>query len=756
MTVNDNKGDFNSEEIIDKLALELVKTETQTLKERINGHTVELNNYLKYDGGKGRKTGEALLLNKISNLSIIDIDINKSYKEEQKELIRNDLLNRLSDVDVIVKTASGGLHVYCNTDLFSASSNRMIKCYSCSDFDIDLMTSFDETKKSLVVAANSKVRKNATEPICSYSFVRGSYDCKLSRSVNEVLSDLNVKLQIRDSQEIKTIIEKHEGIDISEELAQALVDGLYDFEVHNDAASMTIEKEVTLYTLFQAINSLPNHFIEEAYDNVYNFCNLTDNAKTHFEQSRARYANLYTSPFVLAKILRIHQKEYYDEAVKPLIQKKALIFDIDLSEDFDLNTIISKAEKRMYKMQNEVVSDLSKVIRRIDGENITFIKKTYDAHSGKYIFSFCNNQTMKEMLKAVRLWKDDGKYTTAWDVMSSNISDLSCKAVKFFSKDKSIFSLFQGYKYKCVETVDESLIKPFLNLIYEVIADSNKEVYDYIIKWISYIIQNPGQKTETSLILKGSQGIGKNTFTDVIAELLSGYSVKNLTEISELTGTFNSVVEAKMFIVLNELRNIGEERLANFDSLKSIITDKTIRINEKYQPRRTAENVANLIFVSNNSYPVKVENGDRRYIVLSCNGKYKGNHAFWTQMFSSFTDEFYENLITYFMKQELAEFNPRNIPMTEAKQDLIEASRTPLDLWICERYDDLIKGIPCSDALISKPREMRDKSFQLQIKDKCNRQRLTIDSRRVWCYVLKDEYKQIYSQITIDEDEADI
>ena len=196
----------NSEQFVDSLVNELIKTESQTLNERINNNFVDLNNYLKHNGGKGRKTGKALLINKISNLSVIDIDINKSYNEEQKELIRNDLLNKLSDLDVIVKTASGGMHIYCNTDLFAATSNRMIKCYSCSDFDIDLMTSFDESKQSLVVAADSRVRKNATEPICSYSFIRGSYDSKLTRSVNDVLNDLNVKLQIKDNQEIKAII----------------------------------------------------------------------------------------------------------------------------------------------------------------------------------------------------------------------------------------------------------------------------------------------------------------------------------------------------------------------------------------------------------------------------------------------------------------------------------------------------------------------------------------------------------------------
>ena len=164
--------------------------------------------------------------------------------------------------------------------------------------------------------------------------------------------------------------------------------------------------------------------------------------------------------------------------------------------------------------------------------------------------------------------------------------------------------------------------------------------------------------------------------------------------------------------------------------------------------------MSNFIFVSNNAYPVKIESGDRRYVVLACNAKYKGNQKYWSNLFSSFTNEFYENLMTYFMKHDIKEFNPRIIPMTEAKQDLIEASRTPLDNWICEHYDELILGIPCSDALTSKPTEMKDKNFQLQIKDKCNRKRIAIHGKLVWCYILKDECKQIFKQILheIDED----
>ena len=50
----------------------------RTLNERIGTRKIDLTNYEKHNAQKGRKTGEALLTNMISNLCIVDIDINKS------------------------------------------------------------------------------------------------------------------------------------------------------------------------------------------------------------------------------------------------------------------------------------------------------------------------------------------------------------------------------------------------------------------------------------------------------------------------------------------------------------------------------------------------------------------------------------------------------------------------------------------------------------------------------------------------------
>ena len=605
----------------------------QTLNHRIGQNTVDLINYeIKRDitGDNKRITGKALLLSEIPNLSIIEVTC-------ENESVKNDILTKLSEDDVVVKTNSG-LHIYANSDMFNTKTN-----FKNDNYSVHIMDSSDS---SLVVMAGSRVRKNHKSQIYKYTFIRGSYDSILNRSVEDILKDLNIL--------------KDERI---------------------------------------AVNTL--------------------------------------------------KAEQYE------------ISKIDLKDDFTLTSIIGKAESGQYTEQSvqrqrtltkpsDVIYDLSRVIRRIDGEVVMFVKKIYDVHAGKYALAYINQYNMRGMLNSIKLWKDKKKIVTVWNVFEENMFKLTIKGIKFNDSDENVLSIFRGYKYDILDAYDKAIISDFLSLIREVICDNNEEIYNYVISWIACMIQHPGLKNETALILKGLQGTGKNTFTNVICELLAGYSVKNVTDISELTGSFNSVVESKMLIVLNELSNCGSEKQLNFNALKSIITDDTIRINEKNQPRRTAENVANFIFVTNNSFPVKIETGDRRYIVMYVNAIHKGDMDYFTKLHKSFTKEFYDNLLTFFAKYNIEGFNPRNIPMSEAKRDIIEASYSEFDEWINSHYLTLIDGMTCSEALASKPHGMKDKLFQLQIKDKCNRKQKRVGTKREYYYVLKDECIDLYHQIPRD------
>ena len=79
--------------------------------------------------------------------------------------------------------------------------------------------------------------------------------------------------------------------------------------------------------------------------------------------------------------------------------------------------------------------------------------------------------------------------------------------------------------------------------------------------------------------------------------ILSKYSLYPST----FNPVFNAVLENKKLIILNELQSIDSNKYLNSDALKSIITDKKININQKNEPERLTDNVANFIMVSNNS-----------------------------------------------------------------------------------------------------------------------------------------------------------
>ena len=84
---------------------------------------------------------------------------------------------------------------------------------------------------------------------------------------------------------------------------------------------------------------------------------------------------------------------------------------------------------------------------------------------------------------------------------------------------------------------------------------------------------------------------------------------------------YYKILERKL-LVLNEVQNFGEGKYANFDTLKSIITETDIRVEEKYVAKRATEQVVNLILLSNNSLPVYVEETDRRYCFIETNAEF--------------------------------------------------------------------------------------------------------------------------------------
>lgn len=259
-------------------------------------------------------------------------------------------------------------------------------------------------------------------------------------------------------------------------------------------------------------------------------------------------------------------------------------------------------------------------------------------------------------------------------------------------------------------------------------------------------MQNPGYKAGTTMVLKGSQGIGKNVFTNVICELLSGYSSPNVNDLAEIAGEFNSVIEGKSLIVLNEMKNSGEDKTSSSDALKSVITEEDIRINEKCIPRRDGENAANFIIVTNHDWPVKIPIGDRRFFVFNCKGKYKNKDQFFKSLTNSFDTKFYEALTMFFLTRDISGFSPGGeLPVTISRLVIIKKFSYSTDDWICDNYDRLCddkEGITYDEIMFSLPYDLKTKPKNIPtfITRHLQRKRAGSGDRHYY-YVLKKEYR---------------
>jgi hypothetical protein len=343
-----------------------------------------------------------------------------------------------------------------------------------------------------------------------------------------------------------------------------------------------------------------------------------------------------------------------------------------------------------------------------------------------------SEQELKLILQKISVPAITKKYT-AWRCLNHYCSRFIISGVKFYTDEPDWISMFHGFKHRELNEVDMNKIHWFLDLHDNRISE-NPTISEYIKNWISFIIQNH-TRTETALVLKSIPGCGKSTFTQIISELFCGFSISNLSDINQLTGRFCNSLEGKLLIVLNEAKNISDrDQVANWDKMKTIITDPVIRIEEKFMPTRDIENIANLIFVSNNANPVKIENGDRRYVVTRCNGSVVGNREYWNTIRAEMNDpEFYSNLYTYFKHRDISTFDLSVIPNTETRNDMILDALSPIDTLILDHLDEFIRGIPCTEALQYKTPEFKSmKQYQIH------------GGSRVYVYILKEDCIQMF------------
>ena len=768
-------------------------------------------NYEKFDKyGHGHVTGYKLLIGS-SHFAVIDIDLSHDlidkYDSESIDYIRSDIEEGLMEIFknlnvIIVSSCSGSFHIWCDgsniremsksTDQDRPKKVAFIKAFTYKDdviingdhlnintFDVDIFLPII-TEKQVGIMLPGSIATNKFDELGRYEVIKWNDESKKISSLEDVWEVMQSTYSFGDLETIwkspepipietkkvepKIIKVDYEESDVSmtKELFNLIQHGFVNLEIHNDAES--IEKNLTLYTLITALNACINFDI--SYQDTLNFldfveqnCNLTENAKLHFADKIFRLRDIKANhPFGLVKMLKTYNNKYYMSKIAPYLSDKSN--HISMESDFSLKNI--KYKKYVdgdgkFKIE-ELISDIKKILVLFVDDEACFIKVRRGGRNE------LEKQTRRELKSLLSFTYIDGFYwngktrTSLSDIVFDAYEREFCKdGYKFHTNDKNLFSIFQGFIYPKSNDVDMKTIQLFIDHIFNIISSKNKEIYEYIISWIAFCIQKPGEKTCVCPILIGKKGCGKSIFSSTIANIFGDFAIPSLSKIVSIAGQFNSILENRMFIILNEMNLKYSGDLLNV--LKELVTDPIITINKKGVSEYKAENVTNFMMTTNHKNPIPITSDNRRFFIINISDDEIGNIDYFNKLRDQIKSEsFYPNLYNFFRLIDISNFNPVLYPKTDELYEIIEENLDTFDSYMKCRYISYIEGVIYDEsfddykdfALQRFGKCMNFNEFIRRIKEVCESKRRMVNGNRKTYLVLKSTSLKNYQDDNIE------
>jgi len=206
---------------------------------------------------------------------------------------------------------------------------------------------------------------------------------------------------------------------------------------------------------------------------------------------------------------------------------------------------------------------------------------------------------------------------------------------------------------------------------------NNKDDYvEYFLNWVSYKLQNLNEPIKVALLLKSTtEGTGKGKLCDFLGRIVGLQYYNKTDKIDTIFGRFNSGMCDKLLVVLDEINN---SRVKDYEeNIKSRITEDYITKEDKgLTAIGNYKNTASFIFLTNNDFPLKISQTDRRFCILDCTEKVQSNEYYEEYI------EFFKNDKTiycfykYLMNKDISKFNIKDDrPKSQLADDIKEASK---------------------------------------------------------------------------------
>lgn len=224
----------------------------------------------------------------------------------------------------------------------------------------------------------------------------------------------------------------------------------------------------------------------------------------------------------------------------------------------------------------------------------------------------------------------------------------------------------------------------FLDHIAYLFPDEN--VAGYVLDYLALLVQEPWEKILFFLLIVGvEQGTGKTAVTEVMTRILGPHNTVAPSN-DEIASQFTGWQEGKQLAVVHELMMLGRQQISN--RLKPVATEPKLSIRVMYRAAYDAPNRLALIATSNHFDALKVDNADRRWLVVETQAQQREPEyydALWAHIASA------EDLgaVKWMLQHREVKLNPKGkAPLTTAKTEMVEQALADEEAYIMECFEE--------------------------------------------------------------------
>jgi hypothetical protein len=635
------------------------------------------------------KSNYGILCGQASNITVIDIDLKADGIIKNGMDIWNMLKNQFNNGEdpetPIVKTGSGGFHIYFKYNPALKTGSHCIKGYDQNGYK--LTYSVDIRNDGGYVIAPGSIHPETKK---KYKFIQEFDECDTIETPEWLVSALTMDIYINDmitfEPRLNKVIKTAEITEASEHIPENLDEALFRKIILSLSKDRAHSYNDWIKVCW-AVGAIDRNFGWNNLDAVIEFSKksisfLDDyDVEKHYEEANGSIglgSLWYWLKEDDPEAFNILYKEYKNQ------RKNTYYYG-------DYKHLVKKHEENGGLIKAEVKEYLKGAFVKIDnGGNTRWLSRNKDDDGTDLWELIYDKKPFMDNNIKINLFntdadpeKKDEKIKTSF----SNILNEYSVHPEFSIYDKldfrpyltedqknyaegEVFNLFTGFSHKPEGDYDEELIAPILYHMKEILSGGNEEFYKYYLQYLAHAIQYPNDKPGVAIIFISKEGLGKDLLNyDFLIQVFGQKLLHRVNDLSAITRKFNKKLQGKLMTIIGEIKSYNDS--VDSEKLKGILTDATINIEPKGKDPYEVRDYQRFICHTNNAIPVGITASDRRFVIHKVDGSFIQSAEYYNDLVKTIKNpEVAAHFFKYLAQMDLSNFNVRERPYTIAKQEI--------------------------------------------------------------------------------------